>query len=337
MTSLVITPNTLGSGTVQLLGASCEVNTTLTVPLYSPLTSAYAGWLSPYQNGTAKTSAYTLTAADKSRLIVVGAAGSIVIPAGVFSQGDVVSIYNDTTTLRPITPSGVTATVAGTNGPFISVDLLERGFAEILFLSSTSCIVSGNLDAPLGYGLPYGGGYFAGQISTAGNGIADYNLVVSPKANELNASFTATDPAANSLVDGFTNTTILAAAGDSTSASVLGLSIGGFTDWYIPASLELEICYYNLKPGSNPNTTSSGANAYAVPPRAANYASDVPGITVNSDFRTFGGAQAFVEYINYSSSFASPFMRMIQFIDGSAGYYNPAVAYSIRPIRKVAV
>jgi hypothetical protein len=28
--------------------------------------------------------------------------------------------------------------------------------------------------------LPIEGGFFAGQISTAGNGIADYNLVIAP-------------------------------------------------------------------------------------------------------------------------------------------------------------
>jgi len=31
-----------------------------------------------------------------------------------------------------------------------------------------------------------GGGFFAGQISTAGNSIADYNLVVGPVASAQN-------------------------------------------------------------------------------------------------------------------------------------------------------
>jgi hypothetical protein len=26
------------------------------------------------------------------------------------------------------------------------------------------------------------------------------------------------------------------------------LTVGGFTDWYMPAKNELEVCYYNLKP-----------------------------------------------------------------------------------------
>jgi hypothetical protein len=32
-------------------------------------------------------------------------------------------------------------------------------------------------------GAAYQGGFFAGQISTAGNGIADYNLVIAPKSS----------------------------------------------------------------------------------------------------------------------------------------------------------
>ena len=37
-------------------------------------------------------------------------------------------------------------------------------------------------------GSAFGGGFFAGQISTAGNSIADYNLVVGPVASAQNAS-----------------------------------------------------------------------------------------------------------------------------------------------------
>jgi hypothetical protein len=37
-------------------------------------------------------------------------------------------------------------------------------------------------------GAAFGGGFFAGQISTAGNGIADYNLVIAPKSSGENSS-----------------------------------------------------------------------------------------------------------------------------------------------------
>jgi hypothetical protein len=54
---------------------------------------------------------------------------------------------------------------------------------------------------------------------------------------------------------------------------------------------ELEILYYNLKPTSTNNNTTSGDNLNAVPPRASNYTTTAPGITGNALFA--GGAQAF--------------------------------------------
>jgi hypothetical protein len=47
--------------------------------------------------------------------------------------------------------------------------------------------------------------------------------------------------------------------------------IGGFSDWYMPAKNELEVCYFNLKPTTTSNNTSSGINPNAVPARASNY------------------------------------------------------------------
>lgn len=37
-------------------------------------------------------------------------------------------------------------------------------------------------------GSAFGGGFFAGQISTAGNGTADYNLVIGPVASAQSAN-----------------------------------------------------------------------------------------------------------------------------------------------------
>jgi hypothetical protein len=48
------------------------------------------------------------------------------------------------------------------------------------------------LGMSFGGGLPaigaaYEGGFFAGQISTAGTGVADYNLVIAPKSSGENS------------------------------------------------------------------------------------------------------------------------------------------------------
>ena len=59
---------------------------------------------------------------------------------------------------------------------------------------------------PADIGAAFGGGFFAGQISTSGNGTADYNLVVGPVASAQNTSLqfktedSGTDP--SSVIDG---------------------------------------------------------------------------------------------------------------------------------------
>ena len=47
--------------------------------------------------------------------------------------------------------------------------------------------VTSGIPVPI-VGSALGGGYFAGQISTAGNGIADYNLIIGPVASAENTS-----------------------------------------------------------------------------------------------------------------------------------------------------
>ena len=126
-------------------------------------------------------------------------------------------------------------------------------------------------------GSALGGGFFAGQISTTGNGIADYNLVVGPIASAqstlqwkiLNTSTSGT----TSVINGPANSAAMNDVTHPAAQFCEGLTIGGFTDWYMPATNELEICYYNLKPTTDSNNTSSGINANAVPARASNYTS----------------------------------------------------------------
>jgi hypothetical protein len=69
------------------------------------------------------------------------------------------------------------------------------------------------------------------------------------------------------------------------------LSLEGHDDWYIPAKNELEILYRNLKPTTATNSTSSGANANAVP-ATSNYTSSVPAQTAATVFQS-GGSEAF--------------------------------------------
>lgn len=57
------------------------------------------------------------------------------------------------------------------------------------------------------------------------------------------------------------------------SAASGEISLGGYTDWYMPAKNELEVLYYNLKPNISANAGASGINTNAVPIRVSIYES----------------------------------------------------------------
>jgi hypothetical protein len=97
------------------------------------------------QSGAAKTTGYTLLAGDTGQFIQVGSGGSITIPDGVFSAGDTVGIANNTSGTVSITCSITTAYLAGVDVGQASLTLATRGIATVLFLSGTSCIVTGNV------------------------------------------------------------------------------------------------------------------------------------------------------------------------------------------------
>ena len=195
-------------------------------------------------------------------------------------------------------------------------------------------------------GQAYGGGFYAGQFSTAGDSIANYNLVVGPLSTAQSTlkwknAQTAT-PGADSLIDGTQNTADMVADGNATVYPAAhfcnNLSTGGQTDWYMPARNELEICYYNLKPTTTSNNTSFGINANAVPARASNYTSGNPAQTSATAFQT-GNTEAFVASYYWSSTEHGPTVAKGQyFSSGSQGnYYKDATYVRVRAIRRVAV
>jgi hypothetical protein len=95
--------------------------------------------------GAAKTSAYTLTVSDIGEFVTVGTSGSITVPNDVFSAGNAVSIYNDTTGNVTITCSITTAYIAGTDSDKATMTLATRGVATFLFINPSLCVASGNL------------------------------------------------------------------------------------------------------------------------------------------------------------------------------------------------
>jgi hypothetical protein len=111
----------------------------------SDFVTVAAGYLNIPQSGSAKTTSYTLATADIGKVIEVGASGSITIPDATFSAGDAVLVFNNTSGSITITCTITTAYIAGTDADKATMTLATRGLANVLFISGTVCVVSGNV------------------------------------------------------------------------------------------------------------------------------------------------------------------------------------------------
>lgn len=92
-----------------------------------------------------KVTSYSIQTTDVGKVVGVGTGGSITIPNSTFAAGDAVLIYNNTSSTVTITCNTSTAYIAGTDTTKASVTLATRGVANILFVSSTSCVITGNV------------------------------------------------------------------------------------------------------------------------------------------------------------------------------------------------
>jgi len=103
------------------------------------------GYINIPQSGAAKTASYTLLVGDVGELINVGASGSIIVPDATFAAGDVVIIFNNTASSITMTMSITNAYIAGTDTDKATISVATRGVANILFVTGTTCVVTGNV------------------------------------------------------------------------------------------------------------------------------------------------------------------------------------------------
>jgi hypothetical protein len=214
-----------------------------------------------------------------------------------------------------------------------------------------SWVITGAQPFPAVIGEPFGGGYFAGYISHTADGNPTHALIVAPRATGATGTgYTLTTMLAwktantstagtTSPFDGAANTAAMAAAGiaDHPAANFcVGLSIGGFADWYLPARYELDIAYFNLKPAGGNNGTSWGSNIYSVPQRNNNWTATYPPQTALTAFNT--SAEAFVGGDHWSStqdSIANSWL--IQFLNGNQFQSGKTNAIRVRAFRRIAL
>ena len=135
------TSNLVGTATLGIVtGATISGSAnTLTVDGTNPV-----GFRDVPPVGT-KTTSYTLATGDVGKYVQVGTSGSITIPDATFAEGDIISIFNNTTGNITITCTITTAYIAGTDADKATMTLATRGVATILFISGTVCVVSGNV------------------------------------------------------------------------------------------------------------------------------------------------------------------------------------------------
>jgi hypothetical protein len=133
LTSPTLTTPALGTPASGVLSA-CTVDGTNAV-----------GYRAIPLSGTAKTTSYTLATGDVGELVQVNTGGSIIVPDAVFATGDAVVIFNNTSGAITLTMSITTAYIGGTDADKATISLATRGICNVLFISGTVCVVTGNV------------------------------------------------------------------------------------------------------------------------------------------------------------------------------------------------
>lgn len=215
---------------------------------------------------------------------------------------------------------------------------------------------------PTTIGEAYGGGYYAGKIVQGG---ITYYLILAPRSSGQSSG--KVWKTANTA--GPTNTRTLNNGPDASSSMnsstypaaqfCEGLSIGGYTDWYMPSRDELEVCFRNLKCEIEDNITDTRPkSAYTYPegndisgdtmgrnrnsdPAGSAYTATIPAQTPLTLFKT-GGTEAFNAYLYWTSSEYSSTQgwsyRNWGYGSGGTQYWrDKANGDNVRAIRRIVV
>lgn len=143
MSNLKVQGNASGAGTSTLESANTSSSVTYSLPNTS--SSVTLGYLNIPLSGI-KTASYTLVAGDVGKFVELGTSGTVVVPASVFTTGDAIMIFNNTSASISCDCSAVTTVYkGGTDADIGSFSVTTRGVATILFITATVAVVTGNL------------------------------------------------------------------------------------------------------------------------------------------------------------------------------------------------
>ena len=135
------TPTIESTGTLNInagSGSDVNINTDLNV---SGVVSDTAGSLRNLPQ-VSKSSAYTLIASDTGKHVSISS-GGVTVASGVFSIGDVVTIYNNSSSSQTITQgTSVTLRQAGTSNTG-NRSLASYGVATLMCVASNTFVISG--------------------------------------------------------------------------------------------------------------------------------------------------------------------------------------------------
>lgn len=185
-------------------------------------------------------------------------------------------------------------------------------------------------------GEAYGGGFVTGITRDPATG--ERHLWITAGAeHELQGrwgEYGVKIEGADSFTNSRANTEAMATAGSELAKQVLGLEIGGFTDWAIPARDVQELQYRHFKPTTEENWAGrrDGDNPHSEPVGLL-YSEEDPKQTAHEAFQA-GGPEAFRDTWYWSSSQRSATTAFgMGFDDGCQTSYGKGTELRVRPVR----
>jgi hypothetical protein len=275
-------PSSSSNSVTPVTTAAPDAPTLTSITKASPFTSVVVNFTAPLYDGNSPITSYTATAQS---------AGISPITVTVYQSGSGSITMTNLQTERTYTFTVTATNSVGTSSP------------------SNSKVTTPALAA----GDAYGGGFYAGKISMSSNNVPTHYLIIAPKATGevSNKAWGVNGTITNvqSPIDGYTNSTTLQGLGSSYAAATFckNLTIGGYSDWYLPSLNEFYSIYYYLKPTTSTNITSQGSIPQAVSPYTpnTNFTASNPAQTSADSFK-YPNSEALNKDIVYWTSTESP-------------------------------